>query len=567
MWLEGRTFSVFLGLMKKLGAEITNDRQYRFLIPSEASPEPVTPKTLKPEDEKTGQEAPYSLATSSEGLGELYPVIVDKFGNVIDGNHRLGENPNWHKEVRPQIDSPKKLQLAMLASNFNRRNMTAEEITQRITFLLNEGMKPAEIAKVAGISERTIAKYTPQELKDRKKVEAGKASKLQNSAEDVQQTVNTQDKKLADALLEAKYMRCPTCGADPVKISDMDLPYVNCLRGHEWHLQKGAIMTEKAHVKKAELPRTEENFGYLARLRPCSCCHLMFDLTEVQDGKCRDCRAKEAAAATKAALDKELNAAMRIPESESKQEQKPSAVKSELEEEQQIEDKINEPITFLVTFPESITVDAKQLNDLLTMYMDAALPRKIVKQTDAGIITVTLELSEWLDIHYEERGQTSEADLFKGEVVSILEAQNIVGCRDAEQIVVSQLGASLGETVLEQSQIKEQTVESTEEAKACPCPLCNLPLSPEKYATVKTLFLKKYPELFGETPKPKQKTIKCSCGQEILILPDIKAMAKAIEDHVNVCCYGKTLLEKSDLVLRLTQDLLIAVADFQEGGQ
>ncbi len=117
------------------------------------------------EEPKADEEAPYSLATSGEGLGELYPVLMDAHGNVIDGFHRLGENPKWHTEVRPQIDTPVKLQLAMLAANFNRRKVSPEEIAQRVTFLVKAGLKPEEIAKVTGISKKTIYKYMPQELK------------------------------------------------------------------------------------------------------------------------------------------------------------------------------------------------------------------------------------------------------------------------------------------------------------------------------------------------------------------------------------------------------------------
>jgi len=147
----------------------------------------------KPKDE----EAPYSLATSGEGLGELYPVLKDAYGNVIDGFHRLGENPNWHAEVRPQIDTPVKLQLAMLAANFNRRKVSPEEITQRITFLVKAGLKPEEIAKTTGIRKTTIYKYMPQEFKDQKKSDAGKASgeARSNSVPLAEHTVKTSDNK------------------------------------------------------------------------------------------------------------------------------------------------------------------------------------------------------------------------------------------------------------------------------------------------------------------------------------------------------------------------------------
>lgn len=126
------------------------------------------------EELKADDEAPYSLAASREGLGELSPVLKDVDGNVIDGFHRLGENAAWHTITVSTIDTPVKLELARLAVNFNRRKVSPEELSQRITFLVKSGLKPEEIAKQTGISKATVYRYTPQEMKNTQKVEAGK---------------------------------------------------------------------------------------------------------------------------------------------------------------------------------------------------------------------------------------------------------------------------------------------------------------------------------------------------------------------------------------------------------
>jgi len=34
----------------------------------------------------------------SEKIGQLYPVLVDAEGNVIDGFHRLEADPKWRTE-------------------------------------------------------------------------------------------------------------------------------------------------------------------------------------------------------------------------------------------------------------------------------------------------------------------------------------------------------------------------------------------------------------------------------------------------------------------------------------
>ena len=104
----------------------------------------------------------------------MAPVLKDAFGNIIDGFHRKGENASWHELAVPHIDTPIKLELARLAVNFARRKVPPEELKQRIKFLMENGLKPDEIATKTGISKTTIYKYAPPELKDKKKAETGK---------------------------------------------------------------------------------------------------------------------------------------------------------------------------------------------------------------------------------------------------------------------------------------------------------------------------------------------------------------------------------------------------------
>ena len=37
------------------------------------------------------------LKASSERVGRLYPILLDKHGNVIDGMHRLAADESWPK--------------------------------------------------------------------------------------------------------------------------------------------------------------------------------------------------------------------------------------------------------------------------------------------------------------------------------------------------------------------------------------------------------------------------------------------------------------------------------------
>jgi len=136
----------------------------------------------------------YDLAKSSKKLGPLVPILKDKNGNIIDGFHRQNANPDWPTITVDSVDSDAKLELARLATNFCRRRLEPSEIQNRLSFLVGKcGMKPEEIAEQTGISLTTIYKYLPQELKDEKKVEAGKASGEARSVPSAEHTVKTHD--------------------------------------------------------------------------------------------------------------------------------------------------------------------------------------------------------------------------------------------------------------------------------------------------------------------------------------------------------------------------------------
>ena len=64
---------------------------------------------------------------NSEKIGQLYPVLVDAKGNVIDGFHRLEADPNWRREELPEIDTEEKLFVARCVANWHRRHIEEEE--------------------------------------------------------------------------------------------------------------------------------------------------------------------------------------------------------------------------------------------------------------------------------------------------------------------------------------------------------------------------------------------------------------------------------------------------------
>jgi hypothetical protein len=71
----------------------------------------------------------------SEKIGQLYPVLVDAKGNVIDGFHRLEADPNWRRQRIREIDTEEKLLVARCVSNWHRRQVSREEKVEWINGL------------------------------------------------------------------------------------------------------------------------------------------------------------------------------------------------------------------------------------------------------------------------------------------------------------------------------------------------------------------------------------------------------------------------------------------------
>ena len=125
----------------------------------------------------------YDLRKSTDKIGELYPVIVSKTGEIVDGFHRINSKANWRREVREDIDTPEKVLLARLISNKFRRQVTAEEVRGWINdlaeiALTERGIEPGEIsgwvAEQTGYSEITVRKYLDKKYLSYQHSQAGK---------------------------------------------------------------------------------------------------------------------------------------------------------------------------------------------------------------------------------------------------------------------------------------------------------------------------------------------------------------------------------------------------------
>jgi hypothetical protein len=116
------------------------------------------------------------LRLSSKRVGRLYPVLLDKHGNVIDGKHRLAADANWPKMRLDHVESEEDRLIARLICNVCRRSVSAEEKSEILQELgglhVKAGLKSgaelaSKISEETGMSYRWVMKYLPDNFKER----------------------------------------------------------------------------------------------------------------------------------------------------------------------------------------------------------------------------------------------------------------------------------------------------------------------------------------------------------------------------------------------------------------
>lgn len=101
-----------------------------------------------------------ALLSDIEARGQVYPIIVDQHGNVIDGHQRkriaaaLGREPLT--KVVEVADEREREQLA-IGLNVHRRHMTASERREWILRLAPTGMTQEEIGAAVGVTQTRVA--------------------------------------------------------------------------------------------------------------------------------------------------------------------------------------------------------------------------------------------------------------------------------------------------------------------------------------------------------------------------------------------------------------------------
>ena len=120
----------------------------------------------------------YDLRKSEKDVGQLYPVLLDKKGRVIDGLHRLNVDSSWRTVTLEHIDSEEKFLKARIISNLHRRTVPASETRAWINDLaeiavMDHDVQPGKVAdwisEETGYSTSQVRTY----LHDKYKIETG----------------------------------------------------------------------------------------------------------------------------------------------------------------------------------------------------------------------------------------------------------------------------------------------------------------------------------------------------------------------------------------------------------
>lgn len=113
------------------------------------------------------------LKTSMEVIGQIYPVIKDLNGKIIDGSHRKRVDPNWKEVSLPVRDQLEALRIRVHL-NLIRRRISEEEKKEWIMecrrLLQERGCKGTqkEIAEALGMSQPWVSKYDPGPIQPNK---------------------------------------------------------------------------------------------------------------------------------------------------------------------------------------------------------------------------------------------------------------------------------------------------------------------------------------------------------------------------------------------------------------
>ena len=106
------------------------------------------------------------LAASERAVGQIYPVVKDAEGNIIDGFHRKRVNPNWKEVQLPVKDRLEALKIRVHLNLFRRKVGEDEKsgwVAEARRLLQERGLKGTqkEVAEALAVSRTWVTKYDP----------------------------------------------------------------------------------------------------------------------------------------------------------------------------------------------------------------------------------------------------------------------------------------------------------------------------------------------------------------------------------------------------------------------
>lgn len=123
-----------------------------------------------------------SLQKSVKLIGELYPILENQDGKILDGNHRAESNPKYHRKTVQTKNRIEEILVRLHAHH--RRRVTQEETKGLVAELAGELVMQGVPKTEVSVKLAELLPYTPgyvrellsEEYKEPEKVEAGKVS-------------------------------------------------------------------------------------------------------------------------------------------------------------------------------------------------------------------------------------------------------------------------------------------------------------------------------------------------------------------------------------------------------
>jgi len=113
------------------------------------------------------------LALSEKTIGQIYPVVKDANGKILDGFHRKRENPNWKEVTLPIEDKLDGLRVRVHLNAMRRdvpRSEKEEWVRNCREILQSRGFKATqkEIALALGLSQQWVSNYDTNPIQPNK---------------------------------------------------------------------------------------------------------------------------------------------------------------------------------------------------------------------------------------------------------------------------------------------------------------------------------------------------------------------------------------------------------------